>query len=239
MSGYRNIDADTFTPLRAHVHFDRDEQFYMHVDTYIPSWKVHVSTARAHGVERGRGHPCFVRVASPGSCLILQVFVFAPTKIRQGPFHFVFGSHRNTEVRRDRAEIARRSRTPRSSIDPIAIVNQGKLRWLHHRSRHLLNETSIKRIGNLKMRAVGPFSEVRPRRSLLASRQCSRMTSAMYLHVDRTRCRPGDARLRRLTAIPRIRPATWHPLGSDVSHRIRLQAADADHGGRRADAGGG
>ena len=117
-----------------------------------------------------------MRVASLGTCLIWQVFVFAPTKIRQGPFHFVFGSHRNTEVRRDRAEIARRSRgdrAPQSFIDPIAIVRQGKLRWLHHRSRHLLNETSMKRIGALKMRSVGPFTEVRPRRSLLASRRCT------------------------------------------------------------------
>ena len=30
----------------------------------------------------------------------------------------------------------------------------------------------MKRIGALKMRAVGPFTEVRPRRSLLASRRC-------------------------------------------------------------------
>jgi hypothetical protein len=98
-SGYEDINTGGFTPLREHAHTHPDEQFYMHVDTFIPSWKV---------------------------------FVFSRTALRQGPFHYVVGSHRNTE---------------------------GRLRWLYERSRRLLNASSVRRIGKLRKGATGPFAD--------------------------------------------------------------------------------
>jgi hypothetical protein len=97
-SGYERIEASAFTGWKTHTHFAHDEQFYMHVDTYQPSWKV---------------------------------FVFPPTALEQGPFHFVFGSHRNTE---------------------------GRLRWLYERSRGLLNASSMRLNDSSPERArSGPY----------------------------------------------------------------------------------
>ena len=96
VSGFRRLGASSFVEWSVHKHFLTDPQFYMHVDTYHPTWKI---------------------------------FVFRKTALEQGPLHYVYGSHRNTE---------------------------GKMRWLFNRTRGLLSsrQTPTKTID-----ATGPFAE--------------------------------------------------------------------------------
>jgi hypothetical protein len=96
VSGFRRLGAQSFTEFSSLKHVATDPQYYMHVDTYHPTWKV---------------------------------FVFQKTALENGPLHYVYGSHRNTE---------------------------SKLRWLFNRTRTLLSarQTPIKTI-----EATGPFSE--------------------------------------------------------------------------------
>lgn len=42
VSGFRKLEADSFTPWATHVHETADPQFYAHVDTYHPTWKIFV-----------------------------------------------------------------------------------------------------------------------------------------------------------------------------------------------------
>ena len=69
VSGFRRLGASSFIDWSPHTHFATDPQFYMHVDTYHPTWKI---------------------------------FVFQKTTLEQGPLHYVYGSHRNSEGNRRR-----------------------------------------------------------------------------------------------------------------------------------------
>ena len=42
VSGFRRLGADSFVDWSTHTHFATDPQFYMHVDTYHPTWKIFV-----------------------------------------------------------------------------------------------------------------------------------------------------------------------------------------------------
>lgn len=42
VSGFRHLGADSFGEWSEHTHFAMDPQFYMHVDTYHPTWKIFV-----------------------------------------------------------------------------------------------------------------------------------------------------------------------------------------------------
>jgi len=85
VSGYKKLGGSQFGPYKTIKYTAVDSQFYMHVDTYMPSWKV---------------------------------FVFKQVAANQGPFHYVYGSHRNTA---------------------------GKMRWLYDRSSHFVDEAEMKR----------------------------------------------------------------------------------------------
>ena len=96
VSGFHALGANSFTEWEEHTHFATDPQFYMHVDTYHPTWKI---------------------------------FVFRQTRLEHGPFHYVYGSHRN---------------------------GAGKLRWLFNRTRSL---TTNRMTANKAVDATGPFAD--------------------------------------------------------------------------------
>ncbi len=97
ISGYDRPEVDGFTGWAKFTHFAHDPQWYMHVDTVQPTWKV---------------------------------WVFAPhTRLENGPFHFVLGSHRTTEA---------------------------KLRWLFDTTRTLLSNADM--IKEPEVSPSGPFN---------------------------------------------------------------------------------
>lgn len=97
ISGYRDVHATRISEYTEFTHSSKDEQYYMHVDTFFPTWKV---------------------------------FIFAPnTTVSSGAFHYVRGSHRNTE---------------------------GKLRWLYDRTKTWTKDRPFKELDKSQL---GPFSD--------------------------------------------------------------------------------
>lgn len=129
VSGFQRLGADGFTAWDTHTHVATDPQYYMHVDTYHPSG----STICQSPV------PSIACVLPSDDRLCLRfafcraawkIFVFKKTSLDQGPLHYVYGSHRSS--------------------------SEGKMRWLHNRTRGLLHpsQTPLKTVD-----ALGPFGE--------------------------------------------------------------------------------
>lgn len=103
-SGYHHLDVEGFDEWDRMTHRTHDSQKWMHVDTFLPTWKA---------------------------------WVFGPADLQRGPLHFVRGSHRITE---------------------------GKLRWLHNRTREYVSQRAIDAVANeqvtaKRMPALLPYSD--------------------------------------------------------------------------------
>ena len=101
VSGYRHLEVEGFDEWEHFRHYEHDVQGYMHVDTFMPTWKA---------------------------------WVFKPTPLEAGPFVYVRGSHRSAE---------------------------GRLRWLHNRTRALRTDADLERAEAMRDR-LGITAEVLP-----------------------------------------------------------------------------